>query len=234
MTTTVVIDELAHEPIFREGHPLSAPFSDASESADSAVCPVPSPQLKNLRAEETDRLQRLLTSVARGDRTAFAALYDATAARVHGMVLRVLRDPGYSEETTQEVFLQIWRAAPNYDADQGSPLAWIMTLAHRRAVDRVRSEQSGTVREAAYGAAWHLPAHDEVLETVTQKLESEAVIACLDTLTDVQGESIRMAYYGGYTYREVADRLGVAVPTIKSRIRDGLIRLKTCLGVAAQ
>ncbi|KAA0926565.1 MULTISPECIES: sigma-70 family RNA polymerase sigma factor [Rhodococcus] len=251
MTTSVVIDELDHEPVCWDDLPMSAPLSDASGSSDTgrdrptsdasenyaaedAVCAVPSPQLKNLRADETDRLRRLMASVAQGDRAAFAELYDATSSRVYGMVLRVLRDPGYSEETAQEVFLQIWRAAPNYDPNQGSPLAWIMTLAHRRAVDRVRSEQSGTDREAAYGAVSHTPEHDEVLETVTQRLESEAVVACLDTLTDTQSESVRMAYYSGYTYREVAERLGVAVPTIKSRIRDGLIKLKTCLGVIPQ
>ncbi|QII06444.1 sigma-70 family RNA polymerase sigma factor [Rhodococcoides fascians A25f] len=247
MTTSVVFDELDHEPVCWDDLSMNAPLSGSSDAGrdrvsdaaegytdDSAVCAVPSPQLKNLRAEETDRLRRLMASVAQGDRTAFAELYDATSARVYGMVLRVLRDPGYSEETAQEVFLQIWRAAPNYDPNQGSPLAWIMTLAHRRAVDRVRSEQSGTDREAAYGAVSHTPEHDEVLETVTQRLESEAVVACLETLTDTQSESVRMAYYSGYTYREVAERLGVAVPTIKSRIRDGLIKLKTCLGVIPQ
>ena len=200
-------------------------------ASDGAACAVPSAQLRNLRADEAEKLRRLMAAVASGDQRAFGELYDATSARVYGMVLRVLRDPGYSEETTQEVFLQIWRSAPNYDPNQGSPLAWIMTLAHRRAVDRVRSEQSGTDREAAYGAISHSPAHDEVLEAVTQRLESDAVIACLDTLTDTQRESVRMAYYSGWTYREVAERLGVAVPTIKSRIRDGLIKLKTCLGV---
>ncbi|SNS24646.1 RNA polymerase sigma-70 factor, ECF subfamily [Rhodococcoides kyotonense] len=201
------------------------------DDADGPACAVPSAQLRNLRADEAERLRRLMLAVAGGDQRAFGELYDATSARVYGMVLRVLRDPGYSEETTQEVFLQVWRSAPNYDPNQGSPLAWIMTLAHRRAVDRVRSEQSGTDREAAYGAISHSPEHDEVLEAVTQRLESDAVIACLDTLTDTQRESVRMAYYSGWTYREVAERLDVAVPTIKSRIRDGLIKLKTCLGV---
>ncbi len=204
-----------------------------ANAAEGPACVVPSAQLRNLRADEAERLRRVMAAVAAGDQRAFGELYDATSARIYGMVLRVLRDPGYSEETTQEVFLQIWRSAPNYDPNQGTPLAWMMTLAHRRAVDRVRSEQSGTDREAAYGAVSHSPEHDEVLEAVTQRLESDAVVACLDTLTDTQRESVRMAYYSGWTYREVAERLGVAVPTVKSRIRDGLIKLKTCLGVAA-
>ncbi len=251
MSTTLLINERDQNRIRWDLVPVSAspnsgsPFEGTPDSevdpsvsvgadgsaSDGAACTVPSAQLRNLRADETEKLRRLMAAVASGDQRAFGELYDATSARVYGMVLRVLRDPGYSEETTQEVFLQIWRSAPNYDPSQGSPLAWIMTLAHRRAVDRVRSEQSGTDREAAYGAISHSPEHDEVLEAVTQRLESDAVIACLDTLTDTQLESVRMAYYSGWTYREVAERLGVAVPTIKSRIRDGLIKLKTCLGV---
>nr|WP_296770105.1 sigma-70 family RNA polymerase sigma factor [Rhodococcus sp. (in: high G+C Gram-positive bacteria)] len=246
MSTTLLINERDQSRICWDLDPVStppnpgSPYQGPSDSevdpsvtggVDGAACAVPSAQLRNLRADEAERLRRLMAAVAVGDQRAFAELYDATSARVYGMVLRVLRDPGYSEETTQEVFLQIWRSAPNYDPNQGSPLAWIMTLAHRRAVDRVRSEQSGTDREAAYGAISHSPEHDEVLEAVTQRLESDAVIACLDTLTDTQRESVRMAYYSGWTYREVAERLGVAVPTIKSRIRDGLIKLKTCLGV---
>ncbi|WP_072801974.1 sigma-70 family RNA polymerase sigma factor [Rhodococcoides yunnanense] len=246
MSTTLLINERDQSRICWDLVPVSTSPSpgsphqgtsdsednpSVSEDVDGAACAVPSAQLRNLRADEAERLRRLMAAVAQGDQRAFSELYDATSARVYGMVLRVLRDPGYSEETTQEVFLQIWRSAPNYDPNQGSPLAWIMTLSHRRAVDRVRSEQSGTDREAAYGAISHTPEHDEVLEAVTQRLESDAVIACLETLTDTQRESVRMAYYSGWTYREVAERLGVAVPTIKSRIRDGLIKLKTCLGV---
>ena len=95
----------------------------------------------------------------------------------------------------------------------------------------MRSEQSSTDREARYGAATQVLDHDDVVDTVTQRLEAETVVKCLDTLTDTQQESVRLAYYGGLTYREVAENLGVAVPTIKSRIRDGLLRLKACLGV---
>lgn len=245
MSTTLLINERDQFRTRGALAPVSTPSSNSphQQTPDSEepsghdgggpTCAVPSAQLRNLRTEEAERLRRLMAAMAAGDQRAFGDLYDATSARVYGMVLRVLRDPGYSEETTQEVFLQIWRSAPNYDPNQGSPLAWMMTLAHRRAVDRVRSEQSGTDREAAYGAISHTPEHDEVLEAVTQRLESDAVVACLDTLTDTQRESVRMAYYSGWTYREVAERLGVAVPTIKSRIRDGLIKLKTCLGVAS-
>jgi RNA polymerase sigma-70 factor (ECF subfamily) len=176
-------------------------------------------------------LAGLLKRIAEQDQGAFAEFYAQTSRRVYGLARRVLIDPELSEDTTQEVYLQVWNMADRFNAEAGSPMAWLMTLAHRRAVDRVRAEQSSTDREARYGAAMQVKDHDDVVDTVTQRLEAEAVVQCLETLTDTQKESVRLAYYGGLTYREVAEKLGVAVPTIKSRIRDGLIRLKTCLGV---
>ncbi len=176
-------------------------------------------------------LAGLLQRIAQQDQSAFAEFYTQTSRRVYGLARRVLIDPELSEDTTQEVYLQVWNMADRFNAEAGSPLAWLMTLAHRRAVDRVRSEQSSTNREARYGAAMQVKDHDDVVDTVTQRLEAEAVVQCLETLTPTQQESVRLAYYGGLTYREVAEKLDVAVPTIKSRIRDGLIRLKTCLGV---
>lgn len=183
-------------------------------------------------ASERENLAALLRQVGQGDQAAFAQLYQQTARRVFGMAKRVLIDAEMSEDATQEVYLQVWKTAARYDSSAGSPLAWLMTIAHRRAVDKVRSEQSSSDREARYGAASHLVEHDDVVETVSQRMEAEAVANCLQTLTDTQQESVKLAYYGGLTYREVAENLGVAIPTIKSRIRDGLIRLKTCLEVS--
>ncbi len=177
-------------------------------------------------------LTDLLLRIARQDRDAFAAFYAQTSRRVYGLARRVLIDPELSEDATQEVYLQVWNSADRFNPEAGSPMAWLMTLAHRRAVDKVRSEQSSTDREARYGAATQTIDHDDVVDTVTQRLEAEGVVKCLDTLTATQQESVRLAYYGGLTYREVAEKLGVAVPTIKSRIRDGLLRLKACLGVS--
>jgi RNA polymerase sigma-70 factor (ECF subfamily) len=177
-------------------------------------------------------LTDLLLRIAGQDQEAFAAFYAQTSRRVYGLARRVLIDPELSEDATQEVYLQVWNSAGRFDPAAGSPMAWLMTLAHRRAVDKVRSEQSSTDREARYGAATQTIDHDDVVDTVTQRLEAETVVKCLDTLTATQQESVRLAYYGGLTYREVAEKLGVAVPTIKSRIRDGLLRLKACLGVS--
>nr|WP_081744955.1 ECF RNA polymerase sigma factor SigK [Arthrobacter sp. H14] len=181
---------------------------------------------------ERSELVELLARTGRGDQEAFAQLYRLTSRRVFGMAKRVLIDSELSEDATQEVYLQVWKAAGKYDPSSGTPLAWLMTIAHRRAVDKVRSEQSTSDREARYGAASHVVDHDEVVEAVTGRIEAEAVVDCLKSLTDTQQESVKLAYYGGLTYREVAEKLEVAVPTIKSRIRDGLLRLKACLGVS--
>ncbi|MBQ1084129.1 MULTISPECIES: sigma-70 family RNA polymerase sigma factor [unclassified Nocardiopsis] len=176
-------------------------------------------------------LEELLRLVARGDEHAFGRVYDLISPAVYGLVRRILRDPAQSEEVTQEVLVEVWRSACRYDARRGSPQAWVMTLAHRRAVDRVRSEQASTDREARAAAADTQRPYDEVAEEATNRLERERVRRCLDTLTELQEQSVRLAFYGGYSYREVANLLSSPLGTIKTRMRDGLIRLRDCLGV---
>jgi RNA polymerase sigma-70 factor, ECF subfamily len=176
-------------------------------------------------------LDVLLKRVARSDADAFAALYDRTRARVYGLVARVLRDPGYSEETTQEVYLEVWRTARSYDSAKGSALSWLMTIAHRRAVDRVRSEQAASMRESRYGAATVDPSTDVVVDAAIAGDERRRVTECLAGLTDLQRQCIELAYYGGLTYTEVSQRLSANLSTIKSRMRDALRGLRTCLGV---
>lgn len=118
-------------------------------------------------------------------------------------------------------------------ARAGSVLNWVLTLAHRRAVDRVRSEQAATNREKRAALLDHTSAYDEVVEQVESRLEHEQVRRCLRGLTDVQWQSVDLAYYRGLTYREVAELLSLPLGTVKTRLRDGLIRLRDCLGVGA-
>jgi RNA polymerase sigma-70 factor (ECF subfamily) len=197
------------------------------------------PRLRLLRASAPpdDRAQRsldeLLQAVARGDTAAFEELYRGTADAVYGAIRRVLRDPAQSEEVAQEVLVEVWRTASRFDAVRGSATTWIMTMAHRRAVDRVRSAQAAADREERVAARDQRPAYDEVSEAVESNLERDQVRTCLGTLTELQRESVTLAYYNGYTYREVAELLEVPLGTIKTRLRDGLIRLRDCLGVSA-
>jgi len=175
-------------------------------------------------------LDDLLVHVARGDQDAFEAVYGRLAAPVYGVIRRVLRDPAQSEEVTQEVLLEVWRSATRFDPAAGGAATWVMTIAHRRAIDRVRSATAAAVREQRV-ADVHTP-HDEVAEAVEASLDAERVRRCLDALTEVQRESITLAYYGGYSYRQVAEKLTVSLGAIKTRIRDGLIRMRDCLGVS--
>jgi RNA polymerase sigma-70 factor (ECF subfamily) len=185
--------------------------------------------LEAVPAAADDDPSSLLARTAHGDERAFERLYDVVAARVFGLIRRIVRDPAQAEEVTQEVLVEVWRTATRFDPDRGSATSWIFTIAHRRAVDRVRSEQAGTDRMRRVATS-ETP-YDDVVEEATAHLEQLQVRRCLKGLTEMQREAITMAYYGGYTYREVATMLKVGLPAIKTRMRDGLIRLRDCLGV---
>jgi RNA polymerase sigma-70 factor (ECF subfamily) len=176
-------------------------------------------------------LDDLLHRVARGDAAAFEPLYDRIAASVFGVIRRVLRDPAPSEEGAQEVLVEVWRTATRFDGERGSASTWIHTMAHRRAIDRVRSAQASHDREQRVALRDQVPAYDEVVDAVETRLEQEQVRRCMQGLTDLQRESVTLAYYGGHTYQQVAELLDVPLGTVKTRMRDGLIRLRDCLGV---
>lgn len=185
------------------------------------------------RPADTDRtdIADVMQQVAHGDKEAFSALYDALSPLVFGIVLKVVRDRAQSEEVAQEVMIELWRQAARYRPEAGSVTAWAATIAHRRAVDRVRSAQAASDREHAQAAREHTTAFDEVAEQVETRLESEQVRRCLRGLTELQRQAVTLAYYQGLTYREVAASLRTPLPTIKTRMRDGLIRLRDCMGV---
>lgn len=177
--------------------------------------------------------EQMMSLVSKGDQAAFARLYDAMSARVFGLARRILRDPAQAEEVGQEVMLEVWRRASRFDATRGSALSWIMTLAHARSVDRVRSAQSATDRDHKYASTTVERDVDVVADAVETSLERKQVQRCLGSLTDLQRESINLAYYSGFTQAEVAVALKTPLGTVKTRLRDGLIRLRDCLGVPA-
>ncbi|MEU5143457.1 sigma-70 family RNA polymerase sigma factor [Streptomyces sp. NPDC021139] len=178
-------------------------------------------------------LQQLIREVALGDQDSFAAVYDAVAGSVLGVARAVLRDQAQSEEVAQEVLVEVWRTAPRYRPERGTVVNWILTLAHRRAVDRVRSVEAAAARDHKAALLDRTPEYDEVSEQVETRLEREQVRRCLRTLTEIQRQSVTLAYYRGLTYRQVAEALALPLGTVKTRLRDGLIRLRDCLGVSA-
>ncbi|MCU1438498.1 MAG: polymerase subunit sigma [Naasia sp.] len=186
-----------------------------------------------VRTAATSEADAMLGRVATGDRAAFATLYDLLASRVLGLVVRVLVDRSQSEEVTQEVFLEVWQNAPRYDPARGTAVTWVLTMAHRRAIDRVRAAQASRDRDLREGIRGLPREYDDVAETVEVRVESERVRAALARLTPLQREAVSLAYYGGYSSGEVAAMLHVPVGTVKTRLRDGLIRLRDELGVTA-
>lgn len=194
--------------------PVSVPGEQQAPGADAARAHDPAGELV-----------ALMRRSARGDEQAFAELYDATSSRMYGLVLRVVRDPAQAAEVTQDCYLQIWQSSARFDPARGSVLGWMMTLAHRRAVDRVRSAQSVVERDRRYADREPQQVPD-VSDAVVDRLEAERMRKALDGLTTMQREAIELAYYGGYTHSEVAGLLDIPLGTAKTRVRDGLIRLR--------
>ncbi|WP_241989106.1 sigma-70 family RNA polymerase sigma factor [Cryobacterium serini] len=177
--------------------------------------------------------EELLARVAHGDQSAFGELYDQIAPRVLGLVKRLLVDHAQSEEVTQEIFLEIWQSASRYEPTRGGASTWILTMAHRRAVDRIRSSQAGRDRDTKIGIRDLAVAYDHVAETVEVRIEHERVEKAMTRLTQLQRQAVSLAYYGGFSHSEVADMLHIPLGTVKTRLRDGLIRLRDELGVAS-
>jgi RNA polymerase sigma-70 factor, ECF subfamily len=185
------------------------------------------------RLQPLDLEGQLLVQVAAGDVAAFDELYARCSPVVYGIVLQVLRDPSQAEEVAQEVLVEVWRTAARFDVARGSARSWLLTMARRRAIDRVRAAQAAADRDVRVGAAATTPEFDEVIEAVWNRLEREQVRRCLDVLSALQRQAIELAFYRGQSHREVSDTLRVPLGTVKTRLRDGLIRLRDCLGVEA-
>jgi RNA polymerase sigma-70 factor (ECF subfamily) len=197
------------------------------------VSSIGQPPVKSTVSGPVDHLTDLLVASALGDEQAFATLYDQTSARVYGMVLRVIRDAAQAAEVTQDVYLEVWRQSARFDASRSAVMPWLLMIAHRRAVDRVRSAQSSVERDNRYAELTTERPYDSVSEQVDISMESQRVRKVMNDLTDAQREAVSLAYFGGYTHGEVADLLQLPLGTVKTRIRDGLIRLRNALGVSS-
>jgi RNA polymerase sigma-70 factor (ECF subfamily) len=180
-----------------------------------------------------DSPEQRLTRVGEGDKHAFAELYDATAPRVFGLIRRLLVDPAQAEEVTQEVYLEIWQTASRYRPERGSAISWMLTMAHRRAVDRIRASQASRDRDTRVGIRDYDREYDQVAEQVELSVEGARVKRALAGLTELQRQAVELAYFGGLSHSEIAARLHVPLGTVKTRIRDGMIRLRDALGVTS-
>ena len=180
-----------------------------------------------------DSAEARLARVGTGDRRAFAELYDATSARLFGLVRRLLVDPAQAEEVTQEVYLEIWQTANRYKPERGSAISWMLTMAHRRAVDRIRASQASRDRDTRIGIRDYDREYDQVAEHVEVTMEGARVKRALQGLTELQRQAVQLAYYGGLSHSEIAAELHVPVGTVKTRIRDGMIRLRDAMGVTS-
>lgn len=202
---------------------MIVPTANGSDASDDTVAPTVDP-------EATDTL---LQRAATGDQAAFGELYDALAPRVLGLITRLVVDRSQSEEVAQEVFLEVWQSATRFDPNKGRAVGWIMTIAHRRAVDRIRAAQASRDRDVRVGIRDLPQEYDQVAEAVEVRIEHRRVEVAMSRLSDAQREAVGLAYYGGLTQSEIADRLGIPLGTVKTRLRDGMIRLRDELGVTS-
>jgi RNA polymerase sigma factor (sigma-70 family) len=177
--------------------------------------------------------EALVALVARGDEDALAELYDRVGRIAYGLALRVLRDERHAEDAVQEAFLQVWRSAATFRAERAKASTWILTLVHRRAVDLVRREERRQADPLTDDSAAGV-APEETDEAAWLRFERERVQVALKQLPDVQREALELAYYGGFSQSELADRLGVPLGTIKSRMFAGLARLRELLDDSTQ
>ena len=183
-------------------------------------------QARDLRAH---RAAALMASCASGDQESFAELYDLTVRRVYGTALRVLRSPEHAEEVTQEVYVEVWKQAPRYAPEKGTVMTWITTMAHRRAIDRVRARTSEAARDERYAYSDVQRERDDVWDSVAQNQDVERVRKALATLTPIQQQAVQLAHLQGRTQSEISSLLNLPMGTVKTRIRDGLRRLGDAL-----
>lgn len=173
-------------------------------------------------------LEQLLQSTAAGDRQAFAQLYSETSAKLFGIAIRMLRRSDWAEEVVQDAYVKVWQRAGDYRPDRGSPLAWMATIVRNRALDVLRRKGETAVDDVAGSEHWADDAPDP-LHQAEASADLRALLHCLGELPEQQRDCIVMAFYQGYTHEELARRLDSPVGTIKSWVRRGLIRIRSCL-----
>lgn len=210
---------------------MAAAACSHNETCHAETVPTETERDEPTGTEPVVSAEELLGLVARGDQAAFGEFYDRLAPRVLGLVRRLLIDHAQAEEVTQEVFLEIWQSAARFEPNKGKASTWTLTMAHRRAIDRIRSAQAGRNRDIKVGIRDLAPDYDQVAEQVEVRVEHERVEQAMQRLSEVQRQAVSLAHYGGYSHSEIAAKLGIPIGTVKTRLRDGMIRLREELGV---
>ena len=169
-----------------------------------------------------------MSATARGDRAAFAALYDRTHAKLFGIVLRILKDRARAEDVLQDVYLKIWQRASSYDRRYGKPVTWMAAVARNRAIDVVRAQRPTATLDEEGDEETVFQAGGNVA-TDLDPAEIEALRTCLSEIEEEDRNLILLAYYEGYSREELAERFAMPIGTVKTRLRRGLQRLRGCL-----
>jgi RNA polymerase sigma-70 factor, ECF subfamily len=178
--------------------------------------------------------EALVALVARGDEDALAELYDRVGRIAYGLAVRILRDERHAEDAVQEALLQVWRSAATFRPERAKASTWVLTLVHRRAVDLVRREERRQADPLSDDASAAVESAEQTDEAAWLRFERERVQTALKQLPDLQREALELSYYGGFSQSELAERLGVPLGTIKSRMFSGLARLRELLDESAQ
>ncbi|GAA1182801.1 sigma-70 family RNA polymerase sigma factor [Nesterenkonia xinjiangensis] len=178
-----------------------------------------------------DPCGELLVRTAAGDTRAFEELFRSQGSVLLAVILRIVRSRALAEEVLQDVFAEVWEDCTRFESSRGSGRAWLVTISRRRAIDRVRSVSAQRVRDTAHGERQLHETAPDVQHEALENIESARAARAVKGLPEEQARAIALAYYRGMTHVEIADHLGVPLGTVKTRIRDGMRRLRSSLGV---
>lgn len=182
-----------------------------------------------LSPDEHARLNHLLVQTAAADKHAFSTLYDALAATVYSVCLSVLRNPALAEEVAQDVFVEVWTSAAKFDPQRGNARSWVGRLAHGRAVDKLRSHVAAVQRDDRDAMLTQAAFAETLEDKALGNVEAQQLRQAIDKIGEPHSTAVALAFFDGLTHAELAESTGVPLGTAKTRVRDGVKKLKAIL-----